>query len=841
MADARVDILKYPDVIPASGGLAIFHVAYESYKTISLAESNFSYQDEVIGMGQNSITMSYDFRVPANPYTSSHLWPVTFSCVGEDDYAPFVYAYATINQLGSYVPSFSLSVSPQQVNIASNVVSVTASVVLEGISSGEEERRVVWQESFGGNITDMRLGAPTKSSDYEYTYPLYVDVYPNSTAQTVTSVGYVIASSGSTSSSVAFTVVQDPSGYRITAPSSYSFSPEGGSSEGPIQVVYEGDLAIDDPVYPSWIKSWRVSSSNSSTKDYYFGLEPNTGSTSRSGYISWSMGGGEVTASTQISQPISTGSLPEVEVYPEKLTVGSYSTRSVIQVTYRQAVGLSRSYSVDGPGSPTLTLSGSSTSGANIQDVYFLDYPSNPTANTLVRTCTFRINSGSEVLASGNSVVTQLPSSSYQSIYINPSSVNLSQSETSFTVQAFYSGISDISAITAPVANVEGWTAIMESYVASPTDVSVYWTINGTSNLESLGRTIVFTFNAVGIGEEGILTISQEGTGDIPLAGSGSIVAWKDTETFIPGTSSSYEVVSTDANGNLLFDERIYKAPDQAYFRINFNRLAESFLEPRDLSNSQSNIFSFNTILREDGGYERLYSYRVLDDWSYEDRDPRDRYVLSHPYQKEVAIGSYLVFSTMNDEDGTTREAGLNVKEDPIRLLESRSVEAGRYSDIMYLVDPLVITPCSTISAWEGGPQGFFYDYKVIDNIKYAIYYYNKFGGWDSFMIKGPVVPSVDATRNNYMNSRRNTRTYQVGVVDRYRVNTGILTDEESLAIAEIVSSPRVILHKIDRASTLIPVKASTNSVEKKTFRNQGHQFATYQFDLEADLNQIRR
>ena len=39
----------------------------------------------------------------------------------------------------------------------------------------------------------------------------------------------------------------------------------------------------------------------------------------------------------------------------------------------------------------------------------------------------------------------------------------------------------------------------------------------------------------------------------------------------------------------------------------------------------------------------------------------------------------------------------------------------------------------------------------------------------------------------------------------------------------------------------LISVKVITDSVERKTFKNQGRQFATYQFDLESEITKVRR
>ena len=402
-------------------------------------------------------------------------------------------------------------------------------------------------------------------------------------------------------------------------------------------------------------------------------------------------------------------------------------------------------------------------------------------------------------------------------IILNTTLASVPYNQTVYYVTADYYGISSIANIPQLRSEEGTWTATMNNVTEEPNHVKVIWKLQGSVNETNQVVKATFIFRATGIETSNTFRLEQGAYQSGTVVDSGLIPAWKDTNTVI-GTNDIYNMVLKSGN-QVLFREKMFKAPNESNLVVNFNRLVESFLAPREfpIGNTSRPLFSFTASF---GNQD--YEYSVVDDWSYDDED--FQVSLSRPYQSELALGQYLVYSLLNASTIAVYANGYKVF--------TTTPSANEYYDISRRV-----TECGTWQVKQGST--LLQSWNVVD-AKYVIYYYNKYAGWDSFVVKGPVVPSVTVARDTYTNPRRRSRVYQSNVVTNYKINTGILTDKESPVVSEIVASPEVVLHDLEN-NNLISVKVITDSVERKTFRNQGRQFATYQFDLESETTQVRR
>ena len=402
-------------------------------------------------------------------------------------------------------------------------------------------------------------------------------------------------------------------------------------------------------------------------------------------------------------------------------------------------------------------------------------------------------------------------------IILNTTLASVPYNQTVYYVTADYYGISSVANIPQLRSEEGTWTATMNNVTEEPNHVKVIWKLQGSVNETNQVVKATFIFRATGIETSNVFRLEQGAYQSGTVVDSGLIPAWKDTNTVI-GTNDIYNMVLKSGN-QVLFREKMFKAPNENNLIVNFNRLVESFLAPREfpIGNTSRPLFSFTASF---GNQD--YEYSVVDDWSYNDEDFQVN--LSRPYQSELALGQYLVYSLLNASTIAVYANGYKVF--------TTTPSANEYYDISRRV-----TECGTWQVKQGST--LLQSWNVVD-AKYVIYYYNKYAGWDSFVVKGPVVPSVAVARDTYTNPRRRSRVYQSNVVTNYKINTGILTDKESPVVSEIVASPEVVLHDLENKN-LISVKVITGSVERKTFKNQGRQFATYQFDLESETTQVRR
>ena len=583
------------------------------------------------------------------------------------------------------------------------------------------------------------------------------------------------------------------------------------------------------PAEPDFTASYTVSTRANQWPDPYMGsveFRISTGSTVLASdvlYVQMAAGSGSGGGGGTDPDTPSTGSgdKPTVRLVSTPVYVGNTETTANFLAEYFLPKGSSVktpvwSYISSGTanwnGNPTV----SSLGNGLYRYTYAATIGTNETAANRVLEATFEVVSGS-YSAEATGRIIQGYEQPDPDIILNTTLASVPYNQTVYYVTADYYGISSVANIPQLRSEEGTWTATMNNVTEEPNHVKVIWKLQGSVNETNQVVKATFIFRATGIETSNVFRLEQGAYQSGTVVDSGLIPAWKDTNTVI-GTNDIYNMVLKSGN-QVLFREKMFKAPNENNLIVNFNRLVESFLAPREfpIGNTSRPLFSFTASF---GNQD--YEYSVVDDWSYNDEDFQVN--LSRPYQSELALGQYLVYSLLNASTIAVYANGYKVF--------TTTPSANEYYDISRRV-----TECGTWQVKQGST--LLQSWNVVD-AKYVIYYYNKYAGWDSFVVKGPVVPSVAVARDTYTNPRRRSRVYQSNVVTNYKINTGILTDKESPVVSEIVASPEVVLHDLENKN-LISVKVITDSVERKTFKNQGRQFATYQFDLESETTQVRR
>lgn len=137
-----------------------------------------------------------------------------------------------------------------------------------------------------------------------------------------------------------------------------------------------------------------------------------------------------------------------------------------------------------------------------------------------------------------------------------------------------------------------------------------------------------------------------------------------------------------------------------------------------------------------------------------------------------------------------------------------------------------------------------------------ALYYRNRYGAWDSFLIEGNVRKKETYTRNQYRTAGLTGNLYDsifskttsgVDIVTSYEAETGWLTEEESRRLVfHLLSSPIVYFQEIDphRERTevddisYIAVNITNTASEYKKFRN-GRKLVRYTITFEKSQKNI--
>ena len=127
---------------------------------------------------------------------------------------------------------------------------------------------------------------------------------------------------------------------------------------------------------------------------------------------------------------------------------------------------------------------------------------------------------------------------------------------------------------------------------------------------------------------------------------------------------------------------------------------------------------------------------------------------------------------------------------------------------------------------------------------KYAIYYLNPLGGWDQLLIEGKVLKTTKLENKSYKrNFDNNTNEFQnkhylKNLTTSYKLTTGYLTDEQAKLMPNLIETTKAYLCELD-TNTYIPVLINNNSVDIKTYRNQGRKLFTYTIDVQESQNKF--
>ena len=127
---------------------------------------------------------------------------------------------------------------------------------------------------------------------------------------------------------------------------------------------------------------------------------------------------------------------------------------------------------------------------------------------------------------------------------------------------------------------------------------------------------------------------------------------------------------------------------------------------------------------------------------------------------------------------------------------------------------------------------------------KYAIYYLNPLGGWDQLLIEGKVVKTIKLENKSYKrNFDNNTnefenKHYLKNLTTSYKLTTGYLTDAQAKLMPNLIETTKAYLFELD-TNKYIPVLINNNSVDIKTYRNQGRKLFTYTIEVQESQNKF--
>ena len=251
---------------------------------------------------------------------------------------------------------------------------------------------------------------------------------------------------------------------------------------------------------------------------------------------------------------------------------------------------------------------------------------------------------------------------------------------------------------------------------------------------------------------------------------------WKDVSYTSSTTPLKYSISVDD---NEIFNGIAYARPGSEYVIFNINKICQNWVSSnlpdiRTFTGTYTHSDAFKTFVLKDASGNTLETYRFLYDWSYDNYFTGQTCNLNKNINSKAAYGQLQFNTNFNGSAVTT-----------------------------------------TVSASAGNTCG-----------EWAIYYLNRYGGWDSFLIEGNVVKK-DVYEKYYTNKSFNNtsldferKVYNNQITTNYEVNTSWLKDAESNKLAfNLLPSNCAYLHDLVN-NVIKPVIITNTEVEYKKFIN---------------------
>lgn len=338
-----------------------------------------------------------------------------------------------------------------------------------------------------------------------------------------------------------------------------------------------------------------------------------------------------------------------------------------------------------------------------------------------------------------------------------------------------------------------------------------------------------------------------------------AVPIWKDHFTTLgTGDSIRYRIILADTSA-VIYSGRAYKRPGETNILARINDICADYITNvlPQLSQAEFTRISLPVTFRvqtlSGSTWSTKESVQFTNDWSYDYSYNAATMGMSFPITGNIDIRMPIVWTGLNvsQVNATIYYTDGRYARVIIPVAISNDFNADFNSDFSKSVrsagsGTAVFLP----SAWDNVARivvGSSTFRVVTDCAKYALYYINAYGGWDSLLIEGSTM-EVDNlkryTREMVYDNRdiqnRGIQNYVNEIDKGFTFHTGWLLHDQGERMHHLINSPDVYLYDI-AAGEMIPVIIPMTSCEYRNFKNNGNMLVDYTIQVQIAQNRIRR
>lgn len=331
---------------------------------------------------------------------------------------------------------------------------------------------------------------------------------------------------------------------------------------------------------------------------------------------------------------------------------------------------------------------------------------------------------------------------------------------------------------------------------------------------------------------------------------------WKDYYVSLGSADSTeYRII---CNNEVIYSGKAWKRPGHSTNDIRINDICADYLNNVLPTMSQAEFstmdlpVTFHVQVLSSETWTHIASVQFLNNWSY-DYAYTESMGMAFPINHRISRSQWAIWTGLNVsqvealitfKDGSSSSVFI-----PVAL--SVDFNADFNSDFARSVRSAATgTAVFRPSAWTDVAHitinGVRYD--VVDDCsRYALYYLNAYGGWDSLLIEGNHMEVDNISRHTreveYDNrniSNRGQKNYVNEISKALTLHTSWMSDDESSRMHHLLNSTEVYLYDIFK-DQMIPVLIDNGTTDYKTFKSNGGKLVNYTIEVSFANDRIRR
>ena len=313
---------------------------------------------------------------------------------------------------------------------------------------------------------------------------------------------------------------------------------------------------------------------------------------------------------------------------------------------------------------------------------------------------------------------------------------------------------------------------------------------------------------------------------------------WKPYEISI-GLEASQSVLfrvrlGQNPGGQILFTGRAYaKTPDAGEVKVVLNDIFANYVSmpfPQIVVGthqfSKGGTTDFFVEAKKNGqNWSAVKSVSFNPDWSYDDAKAWvDGKPLTAVAGRQVSANQYLFITVVEcfgvKIHGTRKDGSTYVVSSRLFTTESTGTAAFRLSDFASEGDVLQV-----YCVVDTGEVATDLVFEVGGCYRYTLHWVNERGGWMQTPLAA-VKWGRDIERT-LLDGEASVEVIRNGITKRATICSPLMSDEESAAFADVVSSTNVVLYDSDK-DTWIPVVVTDTTMEIQQYRTNGAKMSKY-------------